>query len=244
MTPLEPREWDSAFFGYPVASASFAAPPSPADVRAAIADARRAGLRLLYLFLPPIDAALRSALEWEGAKPMGRKAEYAKILQPPFSAPAGNDVVPCRESTPQLESLALQSGVCSRFRLDDGFRNREFERLYGEWLASSLRGDDGKRVYVAGAPAAPRGLITVEPGLHVRIGLLAVDARQRGQGLGRRLVAEAERFGQQHRFAELRVATQAENPAACRLYESCGFRRVSETEIFHAWPTAPLQERP
>lgn len=244
MTSVRPREWDSAFFGYPVAAVSFAAPPSPVDVRAAIAEAQSAGTRLLYLFLPPIEAALRRAIEQEGAKAMGRKVDYGKDLRLPVDVPAGDDVVPCRESTPQLERLALQSGIYSRFRLDDGFRNREFERLYGEWLASSLRGDDGKRTYIAGDLAAPRGLITVEPGTGVRIGLLAVEVRQRGQGLGHRLVAEAERFARQYRFAELRVATQAENPAACRLYESCGFRRVSEIEIFHAWLTPPLQERP
>ena len=245
MTSLEPREWDSAFFGYPVASTSFGAPPAPADIRAAVDNARQAGIRLLYLFMPPIDPALRHAVEREGAQAVGRKVDYSKSVRPPPAAEPGTDIALCREPTPQLEALALQSGVCSRFRVDDGFRNHEFERLYREWLASSLRGDGGKRVYIAGDATSPCGLITVEPGAIARIGLLAVDARQRGCGWGGRLVAEAERFCHLHHYDELRVATQAENPGACRFYESCGFLRISETEIFHAWLTPILRkERP
>lgn len=245
MTSLEPREWDSAFFGYPVASVAFGAPPAPADIRAAVDTARRAGIRLLYLFMPPVDSSLRHAVEREGAKAVGRKVDYSKSVRtPPPAAGSGNDIAGCRESTPQLEALALQSGVCSRFRVDDGFRNHEFERLYREWLDSSLRGDGGKQVFIAGDVSAPRGLITVEPGAIARIGLLAVDARQRGGGLGHRLVAEAERFCHLHHYDELRVATQAENPGACRFYGSCGFQRISETEIFHVWLTPDPSDPP
>lgn len=228
------RDWDSAFFGYPVAAAEFARPPAPDEIRARLDDARRQGIRLLYLFAPPLEAAPRRACEHAGLKWMGRKVEFAKPLSSP-AGPADPDLVPCREWTPALEGLALQSGEHSRFRLDAGFRNREFERLYAEWLAGSLRGDGGKRAWIAGTPSAPRGLITLEPGEALRIGLLAVDARQRGRGLGRRLVAEAERRGALQRAPELRVATQAENAGACRFYESRGFACVSQTEIFHAW---------
>ena len=238
--PLEPREWDSSFFGYAVASASWGpAPARPADIRSVLQEARRSGIRLLYLFMPPVDATLRAAIEQAGAKPAGRKVDYSKSVRMPESSDFGKDVALCRESSPRLEDLALQSGVSSRFRLDPGFQNREFERLYGEWLASSLRGDMGKRVYVAGTPAAPRGLMTLEPGSAARIGLLSVAADQRGKGVGRQLLAEAERFCCQTHRAELHVATQAENQGACRFYESCGFGVISETDVFHAWWMPP-----
>ncbi len=235
--PIENREWDSRFFGYPVASASFGpALPRLPDILAARDEARQAAVRLLYLFLPPVDAALRSSIEQAGFLPVGQKVEYArKVGMPPPMEP-GPDIALCRESSAPLEQLALESGSHSRFRLDPGFRNREFERLYGEWLASSLRGDQGKQVFVAGSAARPLGLVTLEPGPSAaRIGLLAVDASQRGRGLGRRLVAEAERFCVRNRIAELQVATQSANRGACRFYETCGFGKSSETDVFHAW---------
>jgi dTDP-4-amino-4,6-dideoxy-D-galactose acyltransferase len=207
------------------------------DIESVLQEARDSGVRLLYLFMPHIDESLRHAVEQTGAKAVGCKVEYSKAVHMSLvSNPPADNIAPCCESSPSLEQLALQSGIYSRFRIDDGFRNREFERLYQEWLASSLRGDAGKRVYVAGAAADPQGLITLEPdGGVARIGLLAVDAGQRGRGLGRRLVAEAERVCCREGIAELRVATQAENQGACHFYEECGFRIISEVEIFHVW---------
>lgn len=238
---MDVREWDSRFFGYPVASRSFdAAAPTASDLHRILREARNSGVRLLYLFLPPVDASCRFTLEQAGAKPVGRKCEYSKPVRMPEASEVGEGVVLCRRSSPGLEQLALQSGVQSRFRLDDGFRNGEFERLYREWLASSLRGENGKRVFVAGKMENPGGLVTVEPGEIARIGLLAVSADQRGTGLGRRLVAEAERFCCDHDRAELRVATQSENQEACRFYEACAFRKIAEVEIFHVWlPAKP-----
>jgi len=233
---IEVREWDSRFFGYPVASVSFAALPNPAsDIPSALQEARTEGIRLLYLSMPPVQAALRHAIEQAGTKSVGRKVEYSKPIHMPSPSDEKGGIFLCHENSPALEHLALQSGSHSRFHLDDGFQNQEFERLYREWLASSLRGENGKRVYVAGDATDPQGLITLEPGQMARIGLLAVDARQRGHGLGHQLVAEAERVCHQNHFAELHVATQAENTRACHFYEICGFRKISETEFFHAW---------
>ena len=240
--PIRRLEWDSRLFGYPVGWAAFPAGTDlVAEVRAALQAARPAGLRLLYLSMPPVAEALRQTLADLGATPVGCKVEFAKPVPAAPPPGSGNGLCWCRESSAALEDLALRSGRYSRFRLDAGFQNREFERLYREWLAAALRGDGGRRALVAGSPDAPRGLITLEPGTDVRIGLLAVAAGERGRGLGRHLVAEAERFCFQSQAAGLQVATQAANAGACRFYEACGFRRIAETEFFHAWfpPASP-----
>ncbi|MDY0144861.1 MAG: GNAT family N-acetyltransferase [Kiritimatiellia bacterium] len=234
---LEHRDWDSKFFGYPVASASFRATPSLLDIQTVLREARCGKIRLLYLFLPPIAASFRTAIEHAGARSVGQKVEYAKPVGGPAATTFGKHIAPCRDNSPRLEHLALQSGTHSRFFLDPGFQQREFERLYWEWLTASLRGDDGKQVYVAGSAAEPLGLVTVEPGPVARIGLLAVDAAQRGHGLGHQLMAAAEYFCVQRHIAELHVATQASNRGACHFYDTCGFTRISEIDIFHVWFT-------
>ena len=233
---LKRLDWDSRFFGYPVGA--LALPQSPdltAEIHAGLAEARAKDFRLLYLFLAPGAEEIREGLVRAGAFYAGCKVDYSKPVAPAALPPPGAELSACRENSRALEQLAFQSGAHSRFRLDPRFRNQEFERLYREWLASSLRGDAGKRVFIAGSAAAPRGLVTVEPGEPFRIGLLAVDAGQRGQGLGHRLLAAAERFSHDNQAQELRVATQAENQGACRFYENCGFRILSKTDIFHVW---------
>ena len=248
MTRLESRNWDSAFFGYPVASVELAERSAAAEIGGVLAEARRRGIRLLYVFLPPGGEARRDALRREGIRFVGQKVDFAKTIDPAGvdSAP-DPEIVPCRAFNAALERLALQSGEYSRFRCDDGFRHREFERLYREWLEVSLAGRDGKCVFAAGEETRPRGMITLEPGAAVRIGLFAVDPACRRQGVGRRLMVRAERFCVQRRAAELRVATQAENRQACLFYESQGFAIAGATDVFHAWlpekPAEQTQER-
>lgn len=233
---IQERQWDSRFFGYSVADVMFAEPPDfELDLRPALRQAVQAGIRLLYVRTPPLTARHRRNLQLAGACSVGTRVEFVKNIQ---VAPPLDDIGaihPCREHTPALLALALESGAHSRFRMDPGFNNGEFARLYDEWLASSLRGEGGKRVFIAGNIVGPDGLITLEPDTAVRIGLLAVAAHQRGQGLGRRLVAEAERFCFRTQRPELSVATQAENHQACRFYDKCGFRPISEVEYFHVW---------
>ena len=233
---IETREWDSRFFGYPVGAVSFLEPPDiKADILPVLHQATQAGIRLLYLVTPPVPDRLCLAMQRAGATPVGTKVEYSKNINNVIPDKKSNFICLCSEHSPALESLALQSGFYSRFRMDAGFQNREFERLYSEWLKSSLRGENGKRVYIAGNIHEPHGLITVEPNGIVRIGLLAVGPQWRGQGLGHQLVIEAERFCHRNGHKELSLATQANNQNACRFYDYCGFQRIAEKQYFHAW---------
>jgi dTDP-4-amino-4,6-dideoxy-D-galactose acyltransferase len=64
-----------------------------------------------------------------------------------------------------------------------------------------------------------------------RIELIAVDAAAKGKGLGTALVLDAVAWFASQRAKTVRVATQARNIAALRLYEHCGFR-VAETSLY------------
>ena len=240
MTSLLPKEWDSAFFGYPVAAADLIHSSTPlADAHAARLQATRAGFRLLYLFLPLLVETDRAALRQEGFRDMGGKVDYSKIIVPGAVFTPDPEIRLCQTSSAALEQLAFQSGAHSRFCRDEGFHQSEFERLYREWVGGSLAGKDGKCVYIAGPPDQPKGLLTLEPGAEIRIGLFAVAPECRRQGLGRRLICQAEQFCIARGRGELRVATQIENPEACRFYESCGFHKIHEEAIFHAWLPLP-----
>ncbi|MDE3738980.1 ribosomal protein S18-alanine N-acetyltransferase [Pseudomonas resinovorans] len=60
-----------------------------------------------------------------------------------------------------------------------------------------------------------------------RLYSIAIAPDARGQGLGKRLLAEAEQNAREHDCAYLRLEVRPDNPAAIRLYEGVGYRRFA-----------------
>lgn len=60
-----------------------------------------------------------------------------------------------------------------------------------------------------------------------RLYSIAVDPAARGQGLGRRLLADAERQAHAAGRTGLRLEVRQDNRAAAALYEAAGYRRVA-----------------
>ena len=229
--------WDSEFLGFPVARLT-AARLSPPELDAVMAGARHAGFHLVYVVAGPTDAAAQAAMRQAGAPLVDRKVTFAMPL-PRLSA-AGHPaalVGSATAYTPQLESLAWQSGAYSRFRLDARFAPHVFEQLYAQWLRSSLDGTAARRVLVwRDGAGTEQGLLTLgEKNNRADIGLLAVDARVRGQRVGQALVAAAAGQASEWGYGQLQVVTQRDNEAACRFYEKCGFELECEEHIYHWW---------
>lgn len=233
---IEYRDWDSRFFGYPVGSIRFSSLSAfEMQLRQARQQAQALGLRLLYIETPPLNSHQRKIFQEAKANLVAINVEFIKTVSNNSPDAPNSGIQPCSKYHSALRALVLQSGKYSRFRSDPRFQSGVYERLYDEWLASSLRGDNRKLCLIDGPISLPRGLITVEPEAKARIGLLAVDSRWRGQGIGRRLVAEAERYCAASFHDILGVTTQKANQGACCFYERCGFHRVFEKEIFHVW---------
>jgi dTDP-4-amino-4,6-dideoxy-D-galactose acyltransferase len=133
--------------------------------------------------------------------------------------------------------LAWQSGEYSRFRLDSRFATTVMRDMYTIWLRNSLTGSMARQVMRwRDAAGQEVGLLTLgEKNGRADIGLLAVDASMRGQGVGQQLVAAAVAQAAAWGYAELQVVTQWDNTLACRFYEKCGFQLVHEEHIYHCW---------
>lgn len=233
-----PAEWDTGFFGYPVGVLTLT---SEEDVQQEVAAARQEGYRLLYAFIPPHDGPAGAAVEAAGGRlvdekvTLGWSARCATSLAPVERAPAIVSGRGCA-ATSELEALAQASGEQSRFRLDPGFGDGAFERLYGLWLRNSLSGALARDVLLIDGPTGPVGLLTLrDSGERAVIGLLAVEQAVRGQGLGGHLLRAAQDLAVQWGKSALDVATQAANAGALRLYLSAGFVVQERVSVYHLW---------
>ncbi len=91
---------------------------------------------------------------------------------------------------------------------------------------------------MAECEGAPAAFITCKregDGSIGRIGLVAVDVRRRGQGLGQKLVGTAQTWFKDHGVRIVRVVTQGRNIASQRLYQRCGFLTHSVGLYYHKW---------
>jgi dTDP-4-amino-4,6-dideoxy-D-galactose acyltransferase len=241
---LAPLEWDTRHFGFPVARIEDTG-DAPGALDAVLDRARATGVRLVYwnapLGIDPPDDVL--------ARYCGALVDRKQTLTRPLdgSVPRAWDdalvrVWPKGPAPDALVRLALASGERSRFRVDPRFPPPLFEELYTQWIERSTNGAIADAVLVAADPH-PLGLITVAVKDAVgHIGLLAVDERARGRGLGADLLVAAHAFMVSRGCSGASVVTQGDNEPALRLYGRAGYRTAARTDVYHFWPLARVPD--
>ena len=121
------------------------------------------------------------------------------------------------EDSEQLAALVEQLGYIAD------------ERFIRDQLAQ-LASRPGTTVFIADDNGTVIGLLcfSIIPLLHVsgglgRISALAVDSQFKGQGVGRRLVAEAEEFAWNNGCARIEITSGDHRPDAHAFYEAIGY---------------------
>lgn len=147
----------------------------------------------------------------------------------------------CTEDLPTLKRITVDAftGVS----MDEGM-----ERLYGEingrdwrWRKARHLDDDVARdasgIFVAEVDGCVAGGITTWQDRAAGIGHipnLAVDARFRGQGLGRKLIEHALKHFRDNGLTHAKIETLVQNEVGQHLYTSLGFREVARQIHFVA----------
>jgi ribosomal protein S18 acetylase RimI-like enzyme len=255
MSETRPRltalEWDSQHFQFPVARIEGDA-VAPDDLAGLLVQARAAGVRLVYWNGPPEGGLPPELLaRFDGAL-VDRKVTLTRPLDgnppPPGESPRGACLIrawPRGLASDSLVRLAVAAGERSRFRVDPRFPPALFESLYVRWIQRSTNGEIADAVLAALEPHSqePLGLITVAGKAGVgHIGLLAVDGRARGCGLGSALLAAAHVFMVARGYSSASVVTQGDNEPALRLYDRAGYHIAVQSNVHHFWPLAKLKE--
>ncbi len=229
-------EWDSQFFGRKIGKLSIT--HTSADTLALmLKTARQQHYDLLYAFADVSVSLPHSALQTHNGQFVDHKIIYEQFLtnvatttSPSIRLVTTNDV------NGGLYDLAYQSGEYSRFRIDPAIGEADFQRLYRQWVDSSISGAVADAVFVWVTDGLITGFITVEKkGDTGIIGLIASDTQHRGRGTGTALLNHVKVYAAESGLTRLEVATQGRNRLACRFYEKNGFTVKSETNVYHFW---------
>ena len=229
-------EWDSNFFGYKVAGIK-ASELDSAGLDNIMRELRENEFKLAYCFVSPSDKLSNESLSQAPALLADEKITYSINVEE-ISFPGSEKIVPyhLNHASQKLITLALQSGDYSRFKIDQNFRNKEFERLYMEWIGKSVSKELADEVLIYSEDDEILGFITLsKKNSKGSIGLIAVDENQRGKAIGKKLIGRGLLYFKENNIAEIDVVTQKANSVACRFYETCGFRIKSIVNIYHLW---------
>ena len=234
--PMEPYrllDWDSRFFGFTVAQIT--APSLDAGQLASVLeDLRRKAVRLAYW---PASAVVGFAADL-GGRLVDEKTTFLIDLAglPAGEAPAGIEPYSASMPLPQLRSLAIQSGLNSRFAVDPQLPREKFIELYTIWITRSLSKEIADEVLVVRDGEAVAGMITLgNKNGRGDIGLVAVDEAYRGRKFGQALVLAAQRWFAARGYRHSQVVTQGANTPACNLYRKCGYAVEKVEPYYHFW---------
>jgi dTDP-4-amino-4,6-dideoxy-D-galactose acyltransferase len=232
-------QWDSDCFGFKVARII---PIDIDDARLAsiLQELRFNNYHMVYWDVPSEYRMVASMAQKHGGILVDEKVTYAKQISNAIHATQVHSYVIApyllTEPEPTLISLALESGMYSRFKLDHLFPTELWEKLYTCWITGAVRKEIAWEVLVVKDAKGLLGVVTLgEKGKRGAIGLLGVVPKSRGMGIGTALISAGEKYFADHGYTDVQIVTQRANTAACRLYESCEYQAETIDNIFHFW---------
>lgn len=230
-------DWDSHIFTFKVAKITPAC-LTPDALHQILIQLKKQQIRLVYWAADSQDACSQQAAQQYHGWLADRKVTYVMSTAIHLSACNHHTVETYTALTPnrELEYLALQSGLYSRFKMDPRIPLTTFETLYKQWIANSTNKTIAQQVLVIRQQNQIIGMVTLgQKKNRGDIGLLAVHPDHRGRQIGSQLVMAAQCWFRQQGYAYGQVLTQQENQPACRLYEKCGFQIEKTEHFYHFW---------
>ena len=234
---LEILEWDSTFFGYQVGKI-IASSITVEELAALTLEAKKKSIRLIYLFADPADTISVDTANSSNTKLVDQKITFHIKIDNAAVTAIDDHIEEFEPGYPskQLINLSIQSGLYSRYKVDPGFKNNEFEKLYLAWIENSANKKIADHIFVYKNEGKELGFVTLKARNNTgQIGLIAVDESSRGRSIGKKLIAAVISLLRQKKITDLDVATQIDNEDACNFYKKAGFKGVKTENIYHIW---------
>jgi len=240
-----PVEWDTDFFGFPVADIS-----SPfqdgLDFEASICSAKALGTTLLVYrahhksALPDVEETVCLA---------DSKITFimpASVPLPDWTVKHVNvEAYESHSMTPALAKLAMLAGHKSRFFMDPMFPRPAAEAMYVLWMKRIVSRALGDRVHVlverdAEDEICAFGATYIDSKGHAVPSLMAGFPDVYTPGFGRVYFSAMMNWFRAERISEARIKTQGRNHAAQKIYNSAGWTVGQHQDIYHVWLGEPL----
>jgi dTDP-4-amino-4,6-dideoxy-D-galactose acyltransferase len=228
---LKMLDWDSTFFEKKIFSVQL---NNDDDIEEVEFHLQKENADLAYVFIPVSSGITKKVADHSNIVLYDHKVTYRMNLSgKDFQTVENIEEV---EASPDDDfiSLAISSGIYSRFALDPSL-NHKFEEMYSLWLRNSLNKKLADKVFVTKSNDFITSFITCRIKNEIgNIGLIATHADYRGNSLGRNLINHVHKWYIQNdiRFSE--VVTQKSNKIACTFYENYGFE-ISHEELVYHW---------
>lgn len=224
---FEQLPWDSEFFGYEVVSLNLSELDSSVSLKEVRNEMRSE--KLCYVFSSKAGNNDIGAFEDEKVV-LERKLTINEVVHT-HSFDSATEV-----DFAKLLPLAYASGAFSRFRLDENFKQHEFERLYDTWLTKSLSRELADEVFHMPSQDSSLGFVTLKHRNNlIEIGLIATDENVRGKGIGTKLIEACMSYAHCKKCSIIRVPTQRINTSAINFYKKNNFHELENTHIYHVW---------
>lgn len=231
------HEWESAFFGVRTARIARIRLDG-ALLGRTLDECRTHGIHVVHYLADADDDESIRAAEQAGFHLVDVRMTFEWRASPLPAIPSGCTIRDYHEDDlPALQDIARMSDRQTRFYSDYRYPRERCDALYSTWIAKSCQGG-AARVIVAGEIGAAAGFVTCEldqTATEGSIGLVGVHSRMRGQGIAKRMIAEAQRWFVANGVGRVRVVTQVRNIAAQRLYQQSGFLTSAIGFWYHKW---------
>ena len=225
-------EWDSDFFGYPIARLHKR--HVDADLLTEAFDwCKTHTVRCLYYLSPAKHAPSLLAAQAAGMQFVDiRLTLRRKIVPGQFWATKETISFATDADRAALVAFAPHLASVSRFSTDPRFGTQAAAQLYRIWLKK-----EADATLVAHTPNGIGGGVTcrIEPNGTGAIDLLVVAPNNQKQGLGLSLCASALRWFSSQGCSRVYVVTQGHNIASQCMYQQAGFLTHSVEIWFHKW---------
>lgn len=222
-------EWDSEFFGYEVGKIVI---NNKKDFFLKNWQSKIKEFKLVYVFSEEF-------INLDGFKLVDRKATLSQKIDK--NCHFENTLIESFDINfhdyGALKKLALESGIYSRFFIDENFVNNEYFNLYSKWIDNSVLDKKSFEILIAINSNRIVGFTTINKKNDqlADIGLVAVAKESRGLGIGKNLINESILRCKNAGFDSIQVITQFDNVTAMNLYKATNFEIVDLTYIYHLW---------
>lgn len=228
---VEPLEWDTDFFGFPIGRASLEG-ATVETLRAIEAEARDLGIMCLYGALDPGEGDAAYLVQTFGHRLVEVAIAFGRPAVPFSPKPTASTV---RRGTPadlpRLEESIATLAPWSRFAADPRFGPDSAQRMFHAWVERAAHDGKERMLLISEDDTGVTGLST-----HVRTPVPRVDLMgviTQGSGASWALMAGLVEWAGGGPIEAGPCA--ARNIAPLRFLEHCGFSIVRTQYLFHRW---------